>query len=61
MMTPYDIYGTFNNIIYSDLEKKKYPKNFKGQSIFKEINGKKRTCKNYIEFGKNTRCACKNY
>ncbi len=61
MITPYDIYGTFNNIIYSDLEKKKYPKSFKGQSIFKKINGKKRTCKKYSEFGKNTRCACKNY
>ena len=61
MITPYDIYGTFNNIIYSDLEKKKYPKSFKGQSIFKKINGKKRTCKKYIEFGENTHCACKNY
>ncbi len=61
MIIPYDIYGTFNNIIYSDLKKKKYPKSFKGQSIFEKINGKKRICKKYIEFGKNNRCACKNY
>ena len=61
MMTPYDIYGTFIDIIYSDIEEKKYPESFKGQSIFKKINGKERTCNNYYEFIKHPICACQNY
>jgi hypothetical protein len=43
-MTPYDIYGTFIDIIYSEFEEKKYPESFMGQSIFKKINGKERKC-----------------
>jgi hypothetical protein len=61
MMTPYDIYGTFIDIIYSDYEEKKYPESFKGQSIFNKINGKERTCNNYYEFIKFPICACQNY
>ena len=61
MMTPYDIYGTFIDIIYSEIEEKKYPESFKGQSIFKKINGKERTCNNYYEYIKYPICACQNY
>ena len=43
MMTPYDIYETFIDIIYAEFEEKKYPESFVGQSIFKKINGKERT------------------
>ena len=61
MMTPYDIYGTFIDIIYSDFEEKKYPETYVGQSIFKKINGKERTCNNYYEYIRYPRCACENY
>jgi len=61
MMTPYDIYATFIDIIYSDFEKKNYPESFVGQSIFKKINGKERTCNKYYEYVRHPRCACKNY
>jgi len=61
MMTPYDIYGTFIDIIYSDFEEKKYPESFIGQSIFNKINGKERTCNKYYEYIKYPTCACKNY
>ncbi len=60
-MTPYDIYGTFIDIIYSDFEEKKYPETYVGQSIFKKINGKERTCNNYYEYIRYPRCACENY
>ena len=61
MMTPYDIYGTFIDIIYSDFEERKYPESFIGQSIFKKINGKERTCDKYYEYNINPNCVCKNY
>ena len=61
MMTPYDIYGTFIDIIYSEFEEKKYPESFIGQSIFKKINGKDRTCNKYYEFIESPVCVCINY
>ena len=61
MMTPYDIYATFIDIVYDEFEEKKYPESFVGQSIFKKINGKERTCYNYFEFDKKPGCVCINY
>jgi hypothetical protein len=61
MMTPYDIYGTFIDIIYSQSEEKNYPESFIGQSIFKKINGKEKICNKYYEFIEHPVCACLNY
>ena len=61
MMTPYDIYGTFIDIIYKEYEEKKSPESFIGQSVFKKINGKERTCNKYYEFIKYPVCVCINY
>lgn len=57
-ITPFDIYFTLRNIIYGN----KYKDNLlkeqinKGESLYRYINPKKRSCKNYIQM-KN--CLCK--
>ena len=58
-VTPYDIFGTFIDILY---KKDKRPNfYFNGQSLLEKINGKKRSCNTYEELKESALCRCKNY
>jgi len=58
LITPFDIHDTLLDMI--NIEKKKYPQMIdKGQSLFKEINGLKRTCENYDKQIPEDVCFCK--
>ena len=58
LITPFDIFFTLRHIIYGNNYKENlhYQQRNKGESLFKYINPKNRTCKRYINFGD---CQCK--
>ena len=60
MITSYDIYGTLINILYVN-DNFNFSKNYNGQSLFKKIDGLKRSCENYSEIKEKNRdiCYCK--
>ena len=58
LITPFDIHDTLLDMI--NVEKKNYHEMIdKGQSLFKEINGLKRSCKNYDNHIPDDICFCK--
>ena len=59
MVTPYDIFGTFINILYEEEEKPNF--NFNGQSLLKNINGLERSCNKYNKLKNSTLCRCFDY
>ena len=56
MVTPYDIFGTFIDILYEKDERPNFY--FNGQSLFEKVNGLERTCKMYEELKEKTFCRC---
>ena len=58
-VTPYDIFGTFIDILYSKGDEPKFYYN--GQSLFEKINGLERSCKNYKELRNYVHCRCFDY
>ena len=57
-ITPFDIHDTLLDMI--NIDKKKFPQMInKGQSLFEEINGLERNCKNYDNQIPNEFCFCK--
>ena len=59
MVTPYDIFGTFIDILY---EKEETPDfYFNGQSLLQNINGLERSCKKYNELKDYHFCRCFDY
>ena len=58
-VTPYDIFGTFIDILYQKGEEPKFY--FNGQSLFEKINGLERSCKNYKELSDYAYCRCFDY
>ena len=55
-VTPYDIFGTFIDILYSKDDKPNFY--FNGQSLLEKINGLERSCKNYEELKDYIFCRC---
>lgn len=58
-VTPYDIFGTFIDILFSKGNEPKFYYN--GQSLLEKINGLERTCKNYKELRNYVHCRCFDY
>ena len=56
LVTPYDIFGTFIDILYSKDDKPNFY--FNGQSLLEKINGLERSCKNYEELKDYIFCRC---
>ena len=56
MVTPYDIFGTFIDILYEKDERPNFY--FNGQSLFEKVNGLERSCKTYEELKEKTFCRC---
>ena len=59
MVTPYDIFGTFIDILYEKEERPDFY--FNGQSLLEKINGLERTCKKYNELKNYHFCRCFDY
>ena len=55
-VTPYDIFGTFIDILFTKDDKPNFY--FNGQSLFEKINGLERSCKTYEELRESTFCRC---
>ena len=58
-VTPYDIFGTFIDILYPKGEEPNFY--FNGQSLLEKINGLERSCKNYEELRDYVYCRCFDY
>ena len=59
LVTPYDIFGTFIDILYSRGDKPEIY--FNGQTLLDKINGLERSCKNYKELRDYVYCRCFDY
>ena len=59
MVTPYDIFGTFIDILYEKEERPNFY--FNGQSLLEKINGLERSCKTYTELKGSSLCRCFDY
>ena len=58
-VTPYDIFGTFIDVLYPKGDKPSFY--FNGQSLLEKINGLERTCEKYDELRGASFCRCSNY
>ena len=59
LVTPYDIFGTFIDILFSKGNEPKF--SYNGQSLLEKINGLERSCKNYKELRNYVYCRCYDY
>ena len=59
LLTPYDIHDTLSDIVFDEVNMEVHTRNGLGESVFREINAKERSCMKYTEWPSDEMCHCR--